>query len=306
MAKLTTEQASQHRKALALVDLDRDLTLTEREFVIDHYMETADARLDGAFFTPEGLARDMSIEVCGRRVIDLCAGIGRLAFACRDTDWERVNNEPPRELVCVERNPEYVRVGKKVLPEATWILGDVFDVPGMDLGDPFDIAIGNPPYGAVARGGRTAPRYTGGRFEYHVIDIAATVARRGVFIVPQEMAPFRYSGRTSFTEERIDAYNRFERQTGITLGPSVGIDTSHYLNEWRDAAPRTEIVCADYANAHHSGTAPAVRLAPEPRPSRDWTGMGATDFSTRPKAAQVAMFDVGDDAATGTIGLFDV
>nr|WP_233109075.1 methyltransferase [Streptomyces sp. 14R-10] len=306
MAKLTNEQATQHRKALALVDLDRDLTLTEREFVIDHYMETADARLDGAFFTPDGLARDMSIEVNGKRVIDLCAGIGRLAFACRDTDWERLNNEQPRELVCVERNPEYVRVGKKVLPEATWILGDVFDVPGMDLGGPFDTAIGNPPYGAVARGGRAAPRYTGGRFEYHVIDIAATIAHRGVFIVPQEMAPFRYSGRTSFTEERTDAYNRFERQTGITLGHTVGIDTSHYLNEWRDAAPRTEIVRANYTNARHSGTAPAARPAPEPQPSRAWTGMGAIDFNTRPKAAQVAMFDTGDDKSTGTIGLFDI
>lgn len=31
------------------------------------------------------------------------------------------------ELVCVELNPRYVEVGHKVLPEAEWICGDIFD-----------------------------------------------------------------------------------------------------------------------------------------------------------------------------------
>ncbi|MFE2530167.1 methyltransferase [Streptomyces sp. NPDC059382] len=299
MAKLTTAQATQHRKANDLTMLDRALTLDEQEFVLDHWMEAGTARLDGAFFTPAGLAQDLSIEVYGERIIDLCAGIGRLAWHCRNLLNARHNGEA-RELVCVEKDPEYVRVGRKILPEATWILGDVFDVPSMGLGR-FDMAIGNPPYGAVARAGRNAPRYTGSRFEYHVIDIAAEVARNGVFLIPQESAPFRLSGRPYYTQERTEQYNRFERQTGIALEAGCGVDTSGYVDEWRDAAPRTEIVVADLAE-RKAPAATAVRSVE----ARSWPAMSAVEFTTRPKATQVAMFDTGDDKATGSIGLFDI
>ncbi|MFD8387438.1 methyltransferase [Streptomyces sp. NPDC059679] len=302
MAKMTTEQAAQHRKANDLIELDRDLTPTEREFVLDNLMEEGTARLDGAFFTPGGLAVDMVIEAFGaERVIDLCAGIGRLAWTA---DKYLRSHGAARQIVCIERNPEYVRVGRKVLPEATWICADVFDVPNMDLGGTFDVALANPPYGAVARGGRTAPRYTGSRFEYHVIDIAAEVARHGVFLIPQEMAPFRRSGVPNFQEVRGDQYERFEVQTGITLTQGCSGDTSGYIDEWRDAAPRTEIVLADFAQ-RKTATTTVARAAQAPQ-AKDWRVMSATEFTTRPKGAQVAMFDTGDDKATGTIGLFDI
>jgi hypothetical protein len=117
--KLTKRQAQQHAEAVRLVALDRDLTEDEKEFVLDHWQEAATARnaLDGAFFTPAGLGIDLAIEVNGDRIIDLCAGIGRLAWSCRDRA-RRANNEAARELVCVERNPAYVAVGRKVVPEA--------------------------------------------------------------------------------------------------------------------------------------------------------------------------------------------
>jgi hypothetical protein len=300
MAKMTTEQAAQHRKAQDLIALDRDLTPTEQEFVLDHLMEEGTARLDGAFFTPGGLAVDMVIEAFGSdRVIDLCAGIGRLAWTASKYLG---SHRAAREIVCIEKNPEYVRVGRKVLPEATWICADVFDVPTMDLGGAFDVALANPPYGAVARGGRTAPRYTGSRFEYHVIDIAAEVARHGVFLIPQEMAPFRHSGHRNFEEVRGTQYEQFERQTGITLVEGCSGDTSRYIDEWRDAAPRTEIVLADFTDRK---TTTVTRAAQAPQ-GKDWLAMSAPDFTTRPKAAQVAMFSMGDDKATGTMGLFDI
>ncbi|MFJ8388665.1 methyltransferase [Streptomyces sp. NPDC094438] len=299
MAKMTTEQATQHRKAKGLVDLDRELTPEEREFVLDNLMEEGTARLDGAFFTPGGLAVDMAIEAFGKgRVIDLCAGIGRLAWTAMH--YLR-SHGAAREIVCVEKNPEYVRVGRKVLPEATWICADVFDVPTMDLGAPFDVALANPPYGAVARGGRTAPRYTGSKFEYHVIDIAAEVARHGVFLIPQESAPFRASGHDGFEETRGDQYERFERQTGITLGAGCSCNTDGYRDEWRDAAPRTEIVIADLTERKAAAT-----TAAKAAPAKDWRDMSAVEFTTRPKAAQVALFDTGDHPTTGTIGLFDI
>lgn len=243
MGKLTKAEAKLHQQAEALVALDRDLTEDEREFILDHWQESQAARLDGAFFTPATLARDLAIEVVGDRIIDLCAGIGRLSYSCRDLWNHGVNGTPKRQFVCVEKNPEYVRVGRKVMPEATWICADIFDLPH-DLGR-FDTAIGNPPFGSVKRSGNGGT-YTGRKFEYHVIAVASKLARIGAFIIPQESAPFRYSGVPCYRKERLPEYDRFERETGIALGPSCGIDTSYCLDEWRGTAPRTEVVTVDF------------------------------------------------------------
>src|SRR5207249_941216 len=143
--------------------------------------------VSGAFFTPPALARDLSIEVHGRRVIDLCAGIGNLAFAV----WHRhdCDRGSLTHLTCVEINPDYVAVGKKIIPEATWIQANVFELP-KDMGH-FDCAISNPPFGATKASGKS-PRFTGNIFEYRVIDIASDIADYGVFIIPQVSAPFEY------------------------------------------------------------------------------------------------------------------
>src|SRR5262249_47611369 len=74
------------------------------------------------------------------------------------------------EIVCIEQNPDYVTVGKKVLPEATWICANVLDLPA-SLGR-FDCAIANPPFGRIKSTG-AAPRYTGAEFEYSVSRLAA-------------------------------------------------------------------------------------------------------------------------------------
>lgn len=246
MSRLSKEAAKAHEKAAALVALDRDLTDGEKDFVLDNWQEAATAthNLDGAFFTPEALARDLSIEVSGDRIIDLCAGIGRLAYTCRDYWGRRWNNQTPREIVCVEKNPDYVAVGRKVLPEATWICADVLDIPGMNLGR-FDTAISNPPFGAIKRSGN-APTYDGPRFEYHVIAIASTLAEFGAFIIPQPSAPFRYSGQPHYREVRDRECAKFEQQTGIALGSGAGFDTAIYRDEWRGVSPWVEVVTCDF------------------------------------------------------------
>src|SRR5579864_2275263 len=78
----------------------------------------------GAFFTPMELANDFKIEVHGRKILDLCAGIGILSFCCRHFR----HHEQMPDITSIEINPEYVRIGRKLLPEATWICADVFDV----------------------------------------------------------------------------------------------------------------------------------------------------------------------------------
>ena len=107
-----------------------------------------------------------------------------------------------------------MEVGKKLLPEANWICADVFEV-WRDLPH-FDCAIANPPFGRVATAGK-APTYTGPDFEYKIIDIASRIADYGTFLIPQQSAPFRYSGAHYYDERPTDKHTRFHQQTGIDL-----------------------------------------------------------------------------------------
>jgi predicted RNA methylase len=256
MAKLTKAQAKAHQQACGLLEHER-LSDDDKLFVLEHWQESAKHinTIAGAFFTPMGLARDLSVEVSGKRIIDLCAGIGSLSFWCACRAW----NEPP-EIVCVEMNADYAEVGRKLLPEARWIVGSVFDLPS-DLGH-FDFAIGNPPFGATPRDER-GPRYTGREFELHVIDVASDLADFGAFIVPQMTAPFRYSGcpaggwpetrrdgiGSGFVSCPTDIHSKLLAQTGIVLEPSCGIDTALYRSDWHGVSVSTEVVTVDFLEA---------------------------------------------------------
>lgn len=254
MGRLTRAQAAAHRKALGLADVRRDLTEDEKLFVLTHFQESTGTtrHTDGAFFTPVGLANCLSLDVIGNRVIDLCAGIGALAFACRNPGLGS-SRESVRELVCVETNPHFVAIGRKIVPEATWLCADIFDLARYRW-RLFDTAIANPPFGP------TAPRtngagYRGPRFEYQAIAVAARLARYGVFLIPQNCAPFRYSGQHRMLEHGGDAeYRRFAAATGIELDPGCSVDTAYYDAHWHQRPPRTEIVTTDFA-----GTATAHR-----------------------------------------------
>jgi hypothetical protein len=244
MAKLTKQQAKMHKQACDLLQKDV-LTQDDKWFVLENLQESANHvnTTAGAFFTPSGLAHDFAIEIgggCGRRVIDLCAGIGALSFMCHERG--RWDGKYP-EIVCVELNPDYIAVGKKILPEATWICGSVFDLP--DLGR-FDFAISNPPFGATPRTGGKGPRYTGDKFEYHVIDIASRIAGYGVFIIPQMSAGFRLSGQRNFERDETDAYKRFAEQTGLELHPGCGIDCDFYRNDWHGVSVSVEVVTCEF------------------------------------------------------------
>ncbi len=244
MAKLTKAQAKSHQQACDMLAKDV-LTEDDKIFVLENWQESASHinTVAGAFFTPFELARDFAIETCPGKIIDLCAGIGMLSYAVRNKHrWDTA----PLDLTCVEINPDYVAVGRKILPEATWIEASVFDVLDMGLGH-FDIALSNPPFGRITRPeGKGAPGYTGGEFEFHVIDIAAHLANYGVFILPQMSAGFRYSGSQNYQRDESGKAFEFQKKTGIYLGPSCGIDTVTYKDAWRGVSPVCEIVCCEF------------------------------------------------------------
>lgn len=237
MAKLTKAEAKKHHEAEALLQKDT-LTDDDKEFFREHWQEGGESvnTSTGAFFTPWSHALDFALEFPkeGTRIIDLCAGIGNLAAAA----WHRTSWEERRpELVCVELNPAYIEIGRKLLPEATWVQASVFDLP--DLGH-FDVAISNPPFGKVDRKGGSAPRYTGSEFDYHVIDIAADLADFGAFILPAGSAPFRYSVAPYYEWRPMRKYEAFQTQTSIELHAGLGVDTTVYRDEWHGVSPATE------------------------------------------------------------------
>lgn len=72
-----------------------------------------------------------------------------------------------------------------------------------------------------------------------------------MFLIPQASAPFRYSGQPCFQHDTGDEhYQRFSEQTGITLTPSCGIDTSYYREDWHAVSPTVEVVNCDFATQH--------------------------------------------------------
>jgi hypothetical protein len=242
VAKLTKPQIKAHKEAEALIACERPLTDDEKEFVLDNWQESANHinSAAGAFFTPRSLAGDFAIEVDGSSLkagtlIDLCAGIGSLTYAVAHR-FSRI--------VCVEINAEYARIGKRIVPEAEWLVCSAFDPRVLQLGR-FAWAISNPPFGKIKAADYEGP-YTGSEFEYRVIEVASRIADYGAFILPQMSAPFRLSGQQCFTEDESDKARKFRQQTGIILEPGCGVDTSIYRNEWRGVAPACEIVVCEF------------------------------------------------------------
>ena len=246
MSKLTKMEHKLHKQACDIL-LKDNLTYDEKWFVAENWHEgaTHEQGFAGAYFTPLPIARGVAMHASGqRRVIDICAGIGTLAFALHEwTGWHNVRPE----IVCVERNPDYIAVGKKILPEATWIEADVFDLPSDLTG--FDCAISNPPFGRV----RTAPAGLKHSAEYEVIRVASQIAAFGVFVLPAGSVPFSI-GQDWHNEFDIECakYEKFLADTGIVLEPNCGIMTVGEGIKWRGVKIATEIALAEFANLRAS------------------------------------------------------
>lgn len=269
MSKLTKAQAKAHADAVKLLERDV-LSDDDKYFVLENWQESATHvnSSAGAFFTPSALASDFAIDVGTGRIIDLCAGIGGLSFAVlqRTQLW---TDRP--EITCVELNPDYVAVGRKIVPEANWICADVFDVLGLDLGR-FDVAMSNPPFGRIKRQvGKGAPRYNGAEFEFHVIDIAAHLADAGAFILPQMSAGFSLSGRPFYERQTNGKAVDFQRQVGMRFYAGCGIDTSIYRDAWKGVSPICEVVCVDFTESEAKASPPAA--ANDNQPASDLFGV---------------------------------
>lgn len=238
MAKISKRQAKLHTQACDYLASDKPLTDDQKEFILENWNEAATSlNTDlGAHFTPLNMAMDVAFDVWGPKVLDLCAGIGALSLAAV---WRGQVNES--DITLIEFNPSYIEVGRRLLPEARWIEADVFTLPSLGLGR-FDTVVSNPPFGRHVKISTPPPRYTGGEFDLAVIDLASDYCDRGVFIVPQRHAPFRYSGQQCFRRDETGPVGKLIEQTGLHLDVGIGVDTSIYRDAWKTTSVTCEVV----------------------------------------------------------------
>ena len=120
MARLTKAEAKKHHEAEQLLDKDT-WTHADREFFTQHWQESANHvnTTAGAFFTPLDYAMDVALDVGPGKIVDLCAGIGTLSYAAMLR-----NGTENVHITCIELNPAYVEIGRKMIPQARWITGD--------------------------------------------------------------------------------------------------------------------------------------------------------------------------------------
>lgn len=248
MAKLTRLQRKQHLAAVEILKKDA-LTEDEKEFVFNHWHEGAQSMNGeaGAFFTPLEMAYEFAYDCGGdsedqRTYIDLCAGIGVLAYALK------VRYPQSARMVCIEVNPEYVEVGKKLVPEAEWYCLDVMDNDALISLGHFHTAVSNPPFGLVSSmRGQKASCYSGAEGEYKVISQGGLVADSGTFILPQQSAGFRYSGANYYERDESSKYKKFSNQTGLSIDAGMGFDTTaEGMGNFKDVSLVVEFGHVDY------------------------------------------------------------
>lgn len=230
MSKISKVALKNHQMAMALVELERDLTFSEKEFVFNSFLEEAVVNINwsGAFFTGSSLSWEFGLCVTdsparsGDRetIVDLCAGIGSLGFHL----LQRFDHI---DLICVEMNENFVKVGRKLLPNAKWICGSVSDQAVIDELLKLNIctAISNPPFGAVTSLGRIpGNNYQGANAAFKIAELALRVAKRATFILPTNCCPFMYSGQKTYKEVDNSVYTQFSKQTCIDMTVSC-LDT---------------------------------------------------------------------------------
>lgn len=239
--KLSKQQVKAHEDCLRLLD-KATLTYEEKCFVYENWYPAYGNQIGkiASFFTPFGLAQDFQLSFSGKSVIDLCAGIGILSFLYyhKCVAWEGFE---PR-IVCLERNNDFIAVGEKLFPEATWVSANVLDQQVIKSLGRFSTAISNPPFGNIKSDmdGKWL-KYTGGELDLKVVEIAGYLADTASFILPQMSVPFKYSGQSFYQSHDSNKYEKFSSQTEIDISIAVGIDCSVYKDEWKGASPAVEI-----------------------------------------------------------------
>lgn len=186
---------------MKLLDKDK-LSYKETELFYTEFNEgfIEDVTQHSAYFTPLEMAYDFALMSVpsSNVIVDMCAGIGVLTW-CKHV--RETYEEDKSVFVCIERNPKYIEIGKKLCPFAHWYEGDMFDLELWNRIEKEHGSIGcimsNPPFGSVTKSDkdRSWLKYTGKDLDIAAIEIGLTKARHCAFILPQNSCTFQCSGK---------------------------------------------------------------------------------------------------------------
>lgn len=226
MPKLSKQAVKKHEAALVALERIKDepRNINLREQVLRDYRADYDHNItwNNAFFTPPELAHEMMIECAGNgRVLDLCAGIGGLALAYGLRFANHIGKLSQLDITCVERSQSFVDIGRKLLPEARWIVGDIRD-PDLLKGERFDEVISNPPFGAV----HERQKHESKHMEFIAAETAMRLSDRGTFIVPHSVLSWRMNAQR-FERFENAKYESWSQRTGLAFEANCGICVDH-------------------------------------------------------------------------------
>lgn len=262
MPRLTRRDETDHERAEKLLALPRELTEDEIMEVFEKFHPGARhlQAKNAAFFTPytvaDVVARNTSIR--GNRVLDLGAGIGMLTWAMfKWAYWE-----PAEEIVCIELNPEYVEVGRRLVPQATWICGDMFNLDLLRSLGKFDAVVCNPPFGKGNSGDADKSWLSvKSPLHFQALEVGLRMSDgAATFVLPRVDLPWLYS----MYPEDVDLAKKFAgaRRGHEFVDPDrhsqnlrrflkafpeahfgcVSEDVALYVDEWKNVHARVEVV----------------------------------------------------------------
>lgn len=261
--KLTKSERKRHEKALellhsypagkhrhTLIDCDcgnkddgcedcDDGWITVSQYIFTHFHPGSchDVGKCANFFTPYSDAREVVYAEGSPigRILEPTAGIGVIAdTVLRFALWN--NALKNIQITCVELVPEFVEIGKILVPEARWIRGNILDVI-QDLGE-FDHAVGNPPFGKIPS--NTSKNGFGNAIEFAILDaIIPRCKHGGSFIMPPGSHGFDFASEGSFIAGNKPVYQRWKK-----IHPEWKIEPSCFQlasNQWKGASIRCEV-----------------------------------------------------------------
>lgn len=228
------------------------LTPDEIEYIYDNLnplmIDNCSER--GVFFTPTDLCRDVATFFPKHgHIVDICGGIGKLSYWLRNYDYyERTI----KSLTIIELNPQFVEIGKKLLPQANWINGNVFDKSIWDditkdlEGNKFDYAVSNPPFGRLTVDPIIDTSWINyqGDLDVMVLELVLRYSKNGGYmIIPPASCDFRFSGRPYheyITNKKLEKFRKFNPDLFFRM-EADGIDCSLYVDEWDNTKVMVEV-----------------------------------------------------------------
>jgi len=203
--KLSKGQLRDHKIALELLEKS-NLSRYERWDVLAYYQPAADVADIGFFQTPHADAQSVAWDgVDSGRILDLGAGIGMLTY---HVYYDIQDSGGTADIVALEKDPRLVEIGKKIMPEAEWICGDMYDKDLVDSLGRFNIVVSNPPFG-ITVDSDWLPKH---RSELLAILVAMSVSDNATFILPSVHHKLAHSTRGVEEQNTMEDVLMFKAQ----------------------------------------------------------------------------------------------